>query len=144
MALVSETVLQPCLDHVRDRASLVAERVFDRLYRDHPQAKSVFEQIDQPTRQRMVLSALAVMADYSRRPGQVGGYVCRLGRRHFDYGARAEHFNAFASALMLTMAEFCGELWTDQVAIAWRQAANRTKTAMVRAADQMAGVGIAG
>lgn len=130
--------IQACLEHVRGRAPLLTERLLDRLFRDHPHTREVFEQIDQATRQRVVLSALAIMAEFFRHPGQVGDYVRRLGRRHLDYGVRSEDFHAFVDALLSTMPEICGELWTDTVVSAWTQAAHRTKTAMLRAIEQVA------
>ncbi len=130
--------IQACLEHVRGRAPLLTERLLDRLFRDHPHTREVFEPIDQLARQRVVLSALAIMAEFFRHPGQVGDYVRRLGRRHLDYGVRPEDFHAFVDALLSTMPEICGELWTDTVASAWTQAAHRTKTAMLRAIEQVA------
>ena len=128
--------IQPSLEWVRNKPSVLAERFFDRLFREHPRFRSVFEGVDAADRERLALSALTLTAEFSRAPGQMERYVRRLARRHIDYGARPEDLKPFVNTLLLTVAELSGERWTHETALAWRRAGERIGTIMAQAIDQ--------
>ena len=131
----TETI-QASLECVRSRPLVLAERFFDRLFREHPRFRSVFEDVDAADRERLALSALTLTAEFSRAPGQMERYLRRLAQRHIDYGARPEDFKPFVNTLLLTVAELSGESWTHEAALAWRRAGERIGTTMAQVIDQ--------
>ena len=128
--------IQPSLEWVRNKPSVLAERFFDRLFREHPRFRSAFEGVDAAARERLALSALTLTAEFSRAPGQMERYVRRLAQRHIDYGARPEDLKPFVNTLLLTVAELSGERWTHETALAWRRAGERIGAIMAQAIDQ--------
>ena len=131
----TETI-QTSLECVRRKPLVLAERFFDRLFREHPRFRSAFEGVDAAARERLALSALTLTAEFSRAPGQMERYVRRLAQRHIDYGAKPEDLKPFVNTLLLTVAELSGERWTHETALAWRRAGERIGTIMAQAIDQ--------
>lgn len=128
--------IQASLELVRNKPLVLAERFFDRLFREHPRFRSVFEGVDAAGRQRLALSALTLTAEFSRAPGQVNQYVHRLAQRHIDYGAKPEDLKPFINTLLLTIAELSGETWTHEAALAWRRAGERVGATMAQVVGQ--------
>jgi len=128
--------IQPSLEWVRNKPSVLAERFFDRLFREHPRFRSVFEGVDAADRERLALSALTLTAEFSRAPGQMDRYLRRLAQRHIDYGAKPEDLKPFVNTLLLTVAELSGESWTHEAALAWRRAGERIGTTMAQVIGQ--------
>ena len=128
--------IQDSLESVRRKPLVLAVRFFDRLFREHPRFRSVFEGVDAAGRERIALSALTLAAEFSRAPGQMDRYVRRLAQRHVDYGARPEDLKPFVNTLLLTIAELSGENWTHEAALAWRRAGERIGATMAQAVDQ--------
>ena len=49
----------------------------------------------------------------------VGPFLVRLGARHVRYGVQPEHFDVVGSALLWTLEQGLGELFTPEVREAW-------------------------
>jgi len=128
--------IQASLECIRNRPLILAERFFDRLFREHPRFRPAFEGVDDAARERLALSALTLTAEFSRAPGQMERYVRRLAQRHVDYGARSEDLKPFINTLLLTVAELSGESWTHEAALAWRRAGERIGTTMAQVIGQ--------
>jgi nitric oxide dioxygenase len=128
--------IQASLESVRSKPMVLAERFFDRLFREHPRFRTVFEGVDAADRERLALSALTLTAEFSRAPGQMERYVRRLAQRHIDYGAKPEDLKPFINTLLVTIAELSGKSWTHQSALAWRRAGERIGTTMAHVISQ--------
>jgi len=128
--------IQASLELVRNKPLVLAERFFDRLFREHPRFRSVFEGVDATDRERVALSALTLTAEFSRAPGQMERYLRRLAQRHIDYGARPDDLKPFVNTLLMTIAELSGETWTHEAALAWRRAGERIGATMAEVVGQ--------
>ena len=64
--------------------------------------------------------------------------VQSLGERHVGYGVKDEHYDTVAAALLWTLGQGLGELFTDEVKEAWTAAYVILATTMKEAAKEVA------
>lgn len=77
----------------------VSEKVYTRLFADHPSLRKLFPS-DLYSQQEKLVSMLASAVDALDDPA-VFEETCRdLGKRHIDYGAKAEHYPVVGSLLL--------------------------------------------
>jgi hemoglobin-like flavoprotein len=62
---------------------------------------------------------LAILVRSFDRPDELMAMLQKLGLRHVDYGARAEHYAAVRQALVWTLEQGLGEGFTPEVRDAW-------------------------
>ncbi|CAK8999432.1 unnamed protein product [Durusdinium trenchii] len=72
-------------------------------------------------------SAVAGMQDMNRMVPA----LTELGLRHVNYNVKEEHFQVFEKALMITLREGLGDLFTKEVEFAWNMAFNFMSATMI-------------
>eukprot|EP00913_Durusdinium_trenchii_P023122 g21704.t1 len=77
-------------------------------------------------------SAVAGMQDMNRMVPA----LTELGLRHVNYNVKEEHFQVFEKALMITLREGLGDLFTKEVEFAWNMAFNFMSSAQSAARSQ--------
>ncbi|VAW99093.1 Methyl-accepting chemotaxis protein I (serine chemoreceptor protein), partial [hydrothermal vent metagenome] len=112
--------------------ALVA-RFYEELFARFPEVRPMFANTDPAQQQKKLLAALQLVVASLRRPAQLRKTLLNLGEKHHAYGAKEEHYTAVAEMLLDVMAEFAGDLWTDKVAGAWRNALNTVAATMLSA-----------
>ncbi len=112
--------------------ALVA-RFYEELFARFPEVRPMFANTDPAQQQKKLLAALQLVVNSLRRPAQLRKTLLKLGEKHHAYGAKEEHYTAVAETLLDVMAEFAGDLWTDKVADAWRNALNTVAATMLSA-----------
>ena len=104
------------------RAEELVGRFYDALFERHPDVKPMFAQSDMPAQKRKLLAALKLVVSNLRKPETLGPALTKLGARHEQIGATAEHYAAVAETLLGVMSEMAGDAWTPRVAAAWNRA----------------------
>ncbi len=112
--------------------ALVA-RFYEELLARFPELRPMFANTDLAQQQKKLLAALQLVVNSLRKPAQLRKALLKLGEKHHAYGAKEEHYTAVAETLLDVMAEFAGDLWTDEVADAWRNALNTVAATMLSA-----------
>ncbi len=112
--------------------ALVA-RFYEELFARFPEVRPMFANTDPAQQQKKLLAALQLVVNSLRRPAQLRKALLGLGAKHHAYGAKEEHYTAVAETLLDVMEEFAGDLWTDEVADAWRNALNAVAATMLSA-----------
>lgn len=108
-------------------------RFYEELFRRYPEVQPLFAHVSLQEQQNKLLAALALVVNNLRKPAVLQQTLSALGARHQAYGATPEHYEAVASTLLDVMQEFAGELWTDDVQNAWRQALQSVAAGMLQA-----------
>ncbi len=124
---------------VAPKGEMLVHRFYDRLFRDYPQVKPMFEHLDQSEQERKLLASLVFIVQHLRDENKLVDFLKELGGRHVEYGTEADHYDAVATTLLLTLAEVAGDAWTEEVAQAWREALGVIKTVMLQGATAMSG-----
>ncbi len=113
----------------------LAHRFYEELFLRYPAVKPMFAKTSMAEQEKKLLSALVLVINSLRKPEVLVPALTRLGEKHYEYGARPEHYAAVSETLLIVMAEFSGELWTAEVKDAWREALNSVATIMLAAED---------
>lgn len=111
----------------------VTARFYERLFAAHPEARPMFP-ADLSEQQKKLLGALGLVVSTARDPNRLEKAVTALGTSHVRYGAKPEHYDWVAEALLATLAEFAGPAWTPGIAAAWTRAYGWISERMIRAA----------
>ena len=127
-------ILEQSFAALAPQGERLVHRFYDRLFRDYPQVRPLFAQTDMPEQERKLLASLQLVIANVRKPAELSDALAQLACRHLDYGAQRGHYDAVVTTLLLTLAEVAGDLWTDPVAAAWRDALNLVQQSMVEAA----------
>ena len=111
----------------------LVKRFYAELFERYPGVKPMFDNTTVAEQEKKLLAALQLVVNSLRKPKALTDALIRLGAKHHEYGAKPEHYTAVAETLLDVMAEFAGELWTDDVRAAWSKALNTVATTMLAA-----------
>lgn len=112
--------------------ALVA-RFYEELFKRYPGVIPLFDGTEPHKQHKKLLAALKLVVNSLRKPDDLNKALRELGAKHQGYGAEPEHYQAVAATLLDVMAEFAGELWTDEVREAWQAALGAVADTMLSA-----------
>jgi hemoglobin-like flavoprotein len=117
-----------CSNPIQRSFELAAERcadltplVYERLFRDHPEAQTMFRtQGSDLVKGSMLAMAIEAIMDFAgERAGQFRMIACEV-LSHDAYGTPRDLFFAFFGIIADTLRELLGEDWSDEMSAAWR------------------------
>jgi len=111
----------------------LVQRFYAELFERYPDVKPMFDNTTVAEQEKKLLAALQLVVNSLRKPEVLANALTQLGAKHHEYGAKPEHYTAVAETLLDVMAEFAGELWTNDVHTAWSKALNTVATIMLAA-----------
>ncbi len=111
----------------------LVKRFYEELFDRYPDVKPMFDNTTVADQEKKLLTALQLVVNSLCKPEVLANALAHLGSTHHEYGVRPEHYTAVAETLLDVMAEFAGELWTDDVHAAWYEALNTVATTMLAA-----------
>ena len=117
------------------RGQELVERFYSNLFASHPELQPLFANAEMAEQRGKLLSALATVVANLRQPDVLVPHLQRLGARHAEYGVEASHYPAVGGALLQTLAEMAGDLWTPTVRDAWANAYGVVADVMIEAAS---------
>ena len=115
------------------QAEELTQAFYERLFDKFPQVIPLFEKTDISQQSRKLLAALTLVVNNVDKPAVLERALASMGEKHQGYGALPEHYPAVAETLLEVMAEFAGDLWTEEVAQAWNDAINMVAEKMIAA-----------
>jgi NAD(P)H-flavin reductase len=115
-------------------APLAMEHFYSHLFISSPETRAMFPMEMSQVRER-VFAALSRLVRSLDSPEQSAAYLAELGRDHRKYGVKDQHFEAFFSALLDTVAHFAGSSWMSDTETAWRGAMEYASRTMRSAAE---------
>jgi len=124
-------------------ADAAARSFYDRLFEIDPQLRLLFSSVDLDAQRRKLIQALALVVGSLEHINDVIPSLEALGRRHAGYGVTDAHYDTVRAALISTLQQGLGDVWTEEVKAAWVQAYSLVSGVM-RAGTARAETGEAG
>ncbi len=106
---------------VAPRADELAARFYQVLFENHAHVKPLFENVETEDQQKKLIQSLVVIVKSLEEPEKLSRYLQDLGARHTEYKVTEEDYPAVAETLLLVLAEFAGDAWTDELEEAWAE-----------------------
>jgi hemoglobin-like flavoprotein len=95
-----------------------ADLFYDRLFEIAPQVRGLFPNDLAAQKGKLMAMIATAVGGLDDLPALVPA-VKALGARHAGYGARPEHYQPVAEALLWTLGKGLGDAYTPDVAAAW-------------------------
>ena len=128
-------VVQSSFVHVLPIADTAGQLLYGRIFVLAPETRSLFEEDIAPQAKRL-MTAVKAAVDGLDNLEQIAPFLVKLGARHIRYGVRPQHFEVVAEALLWTLEQGLGELFTPDVREAWLAAWGIIVDAMTVGMDQ--------
>lgn len=126
--------LERSFDLIAPRGEEFTDRFYRRLFAVEPSTRELFARVDMDTQKSSLLAALVTLRNSLRESSVIAPDLEELGARHVRYGARPEHYRAFGSVLLETMAEMSGSAWKPEYTAAWAEAFKVVQAIMLQGA----------
>jgi hemoglobin-like flavoprotein len=108
---------------------------YNRLFEIAPQVKHMFRG-EMPEQSKKLMAMIGFVINKLDKLDDIIAEVAKLGQRHGGYGVKPEHYTIVGSALIWTLEKGLGEVWTEQVKIAWVDCYTILSEAMINAAAE--------
>ena len=126
-------VLRDSFAALQNQGEEMSRRFYETLFAKYPSVVPLFANTSIDEQHKKLFAAIRLVIESLDRPQQLAGVLQQLGERHQGYGALEEHYPVVAETLLSVMADFAGELWTEEVATAWREALSTVAGIMLKA-----------
>lgn len=95
-----------------------ADMFYRRLFELDPDLRALFKG-EMAEQGRKLMKTIGIAVAHLRNPEEILDAVKDLGRRHVDYGVKAEDYGTVGSALIYTLRQTLGAGWTPELLEAW-------------------------
>jgi len=129
-------LVQESFEHVVPIADTAADLFYQRLFELDPSLRLMFKADLKPQKAKLIQTLSAVVR-WLHHLEKLVPVVEDLGRRHAGYGVRDEHYHTVGAALLWTLEQGLGELYTPDVAEAWAAAYTLLAGVMQKAATEV-------
>lgn len=126
-------ILEESFAALAPQAEALVARFYETLFEKYPAVKPMFSETEVEKQQKKLLDSLVLVVNNLRHPDKLVPALQALGKKHQNYGAIAEHYGAVAEVLLEVMAEFAGDLWSDEMETAWSDALQLVANVMLDA-----------
>ena len=130
--------IQESFLRIRPISKLAAEIFYTRLFEIAPEVRPLFkgdpgspEMAEQGAK---LIAMLSVIVNGLDNLDALAPSAAALAKRHVGYGARPEHYEKVGLALLITLKEGLGDVFTPEVEAAWEKAYAILSSAMIAAA----------
>jgi hemoglobin-like flavoprotein len=115
------TLIQATFEQVLPIADVAAALFYNRLFELDPSLRPMFTG-DMREQGRKLMSMIRMVVVGLRRLDQLVPSIQELGRRHVRYGVADEHYDTVGAALLWTLGQGLGEMFTPEAEAAWAAA----------------------
>jgi hemoglobin-like flavoprotein len=117
------------VEMVADQASTV---FYARLFAIDPESASLFAATDMRQQREKLMITLRKVVDGLNDFRRLQPEIEDLGRRHYAYGVKADHYTTVGEALLWTLEMVLGPRFDDEARAAWTAAYQTIATHMQR------------
>lgn len=118
----SSNPIEHSFELVAARCDDLTPRVYQRLFREHPEAQAMFRtEGSEPVKGSMLALAIEAILDFS---GERHGHFRLIESEMFShdaYGTPRELFVAFFTVIADCLRDIVGEQWSDEIDAAWHK-----------------------
>lgn len=130
------TLVQNTFKLVHPIAETAAGLFYNRLFELDPSLRPMFKN-DIEEQGKKLMQALAFVVKGLTKPETIIPVVQELGRRHVRYGVEDAHYDTVGTALLWTLEQGLGEVFTPAVQEAWASAYGLLAAVMQEAAAEV-------
>jgi len=130
-------LVQSSFAEVLPIAEAAAGLFYDRLFELDPSLRALFRG-DMKEQGKKLMDMIALVVVNLRNLDRIVPGVRALGARHAGYGVQDEHYDTVGAALLWTLGQGLGELFTSEVREAWATAYTLLAETMKDAAAEAA------
>lgn len=113
---------------------------YEHFFAANPRYRKYFSG-DAATQHRRLFQAVQRIVGDLDKLDEFLPYLRRLALRHRKFGLRAPHYQAFGASLLATVAQYCGDQWTERTSAAWEAGYGLVANVMLDAAAEADGLG---
>ena len=113
----------------------VMDKFYEHLFLDYPGVKPLFEQVRMDGQKKALTNSLVFVVEHLDQTEALSEYLRQMGKRHFAYGVKTEHYDMVGASLLKTFAFFFKEKWTPELKNEWTTAYGVIKTFMLEGAS---------
>ena len=123
MPLTSDQIqlVQKSFSNVKPITDETAAMFYNRLFQIAPHVKPLFKG-EMKNQGKKLMDTLTIVIFGLNRIDTLLPTVHNLAKKHVSYGVRPEHYDLVGQALLWTLQQKLGAIWTDEVASAWEAA----------------------
>ena len=114
----------------------LVDQFYSRLFAENPSLRSMFP-ADITEQKRKLLASIVLVRENIRRTENLAEPLTKLGERHLEFGAEAEHYPIVRDTLIATMKELAGDQWNEQLTEDWAGALDFISSIMITGADNV-------
>jgi len=119
LTLAQKTLVQESWEKVKPISETAAELFYTKLFELDPGVKPMFAESDMKEQGKKLMLMIGTAVKGLDTLGELVPAVQKLGKRHVDYGVKAEHYDTVGAALLDTLAKGLGDDFTDEAKEAW-------------------------
>lgn len=117
-------------------ANEVVTKFYEILWRDYPQAKTLFEDKDMAQQKQKLITSLVFIVDNCDNLDKLVPFLEMSGSRHTYYDVKQEHYPMVGDALLKTFAFFFKEKWTPELVKNWTAAYSIISATMIKGSQK--------
>ncbi|MEM0897727.1 MAG: globin family protein [Verrucomicrobiota bacterium] len=119
LTLEQKELVQSSWEKVVPIADTAAELFYAKLFELDPEVKPLFANSDMKEQGKKLTQMITVAVKGLDTLGELVPAVQALGKRHVDYGVKAEHYDTVGAALLDTLGKGLGDDFTPATEEAW-------------------------
>ena len=115
--------LEASFRQIAPRGPELIDHFYAHLFSKNPALRPLFPRDMMSQKQKMLTSLMLVIRGL-RSPEKLRQPLLDMGRRHFSYQTKPEHYTIVRDTLIGVMRDMAGAGWTDQLTRDWTDALN--------------------
>lgn len=123
--------VESSFDQLAPRADELVAKFYASLFKLYPDVKPMFANVNPKEQKKKLAASLALVVNNLRNPTKLASALKELGRKHQNYGALPDHYDAVTGTMLDVMADMAGPVWTSDVNSAWEAAFGLVKEIML-------------
>ena len=116
------SLLRDTLELTLSRDDSFPARFYELLFAAHPEVRALFHRSTPGAQNKMFAQKLTAIVDHLDDPAWLRRELPHLARNHETYGVTAAMYPWVGEALVATLREACGDVWTAEAERAWTEA----------------------
>lgn len=133
---IDAALLRSTLEHVLAADDTFPQRFYAILFERHPETRALFHRNSAGAQNKMFAQKLTAIVDHVEDTDYIAREVVEIAASHAGYGVRDEMYGWVGAALIETMREGCGELFTAEAERSWREAYGGIEAAILEATQK--------
>jgi len=106
---------------LKEKAAAVTTRMYELMFSNHPEVKPLF--VNAPNNQNEILArSIIAYSENIDNLAALDGALDKIAQHHLNTKVKQEHYPIVAEALLQAMVEVLGDVVTDEILNAWKEA----------------------